>query len=87
MSANTIEHIAWCRMLFHSLKDGGVWGIPRTGVMFQRAGDQLVFSDRLTMQYDSEMPLTKDEFDEQQAREIEDVREHFGAAGIAVVVR
>ena len=30
------EHILqWCRNLTQTLKDGGVWGIPRSGIAFK----------------------------------------------------
>lgn len=30
------EHIlAWCRNLVRTMTDGGVWGIPRSGVVFK----------------------------------------------------
>lgn len=31
----TPEIIAWCENLVRTIKDGGVWGIPRSGTMFR----------------------------------------------------
>lgn len=31
-----LEHVLqWCRTLVHTINDGGVWGIPRSGVVFK----------------------------------------------------
>lgn len=29
------ETLAWCQNLVNSLKHGGIWGIPRSGVVFE----------------------------------------------------
>jgi hypothetical protein len=29
------ETLAWCKNLVRSIKHGGVWGIPRSGVVFE----------------------------------------------------
>jgi len=29
------EDVAWCRQLIRVTKDGGVWGIPRSGTAFR----------------------------------------------------
>ena len=81
----TNDHAVWCRMMFAALKDGGVWGIPRSGVSFRKEGDALVLDPDFTMPYSYEMmPLTEEQFVEQQNGEFETVREHFAAAGIEV---
>ena len=79
---HSMEIKAWCRNMFAALKDGGVWGIPRSGVVFRKEGDALVLAE--SMPYDPAMPLTEDQFREQQDGEFETVREHFAAAGIEV---
>jgi hypothetical protein len=65
----------WCRRLIDELKDGGVWGIPRSGVVFRKTG-----SDRLT--WVGIMPPRKHGY----AREDEyrTTRAKFAAAGITV---
>lgn len=42
------DHSAWCRNLFGSLAEQGVWGVPRSGLTFQRRGDKLVLIKRAT---------------------------------------
>jgi len=76
------EHIEWSRRQFAMLKDGGVWGIPRSGIVFQRQGDELVLIDR--MPHTQEMPVTARELDEQQQADWSVVKAHFEAAGITV---
>lgn len=75
-------HVTWCRSLFDTLNEGGVWGVPRSGLIFRKDGDALVLY--ATMPHDEEMPLTSEELREQQEDEFESVRAHFGAAGVDV---
>jgi hypothetical protein len=81
-TGDPVEHAGWCRQMFASLAEGGVWGIPRSGVVFRKEGDALVLTE--SMPYDESMPLTFAQFTEQQNGEFETVREHFAAAGIEV---
>ena len=38
----------WCLMMFRSLKVGGVWGVPRSGLIFTRTGeDTLALTTRM----------------------------------------
>lgn len=38
----------WCRRTFDSLKVGGVWGVPRSGLIFTRTGeDTLALTDKM----------------------------------------
>lgn len=76
------EHIRWCRQTFDMMAEGGVWGIPRSGLVFQRIGDKLVLKD--AMPWSAEMPITADELEAMQLREFEETKEHFAAAGITV---
>jgi hypothetical protein len=76
-------HIDWSRNHFEMIADGGTWGIPRSGLIFTKRGRTFELTAR--MPHDPAMPITVDELREQQARELADVIEHFGAAGIAVV--
>ena len=76
------QHVRWCRHLFDSLAEGGVWGVPRSGLVFTRRGGELVLTEQ--MPWTAEMPITEAELAEQQADEFDSVKAHFGAAGIAV---
>ena len=77
-------HVAWCRRHFDMLADGGKWGIPRSGLVFQRRGDRLVLIALMPWDPSMEGRITREQLDEQQADEYEQNRRHFEAAGITV---
>ena len=76
-------HAEWSRNLFKSLRDGGSWGVPRSGMIFRKIGSELHLM--LRMPHDPAMPCTADELKEQQDGEFASVQRTFRAAGIAVV--
>lgn len=76
------EHVEWCKTMFAMLDDGGMWGIPRSGLIFRKRGAELVLTS--SMPYDPAMPITEAQFIEQQAHEFDSVQRHFAAAGISV---
>ena len=76
------NHVEWSRRHFATMKDGGVWGVPRSGLIFQRQGGELVLIDR--MPHTEEMPVTPEQLAEQQRSDIAVITAHFGAAGIVV---
>ena len=57
-------HVEWSRRQFAMMKDQGVWGIPRSGLIFQRQGDELVLINR--MPHEEGMPVTPEQLTEQQ---------------------
>ena len=75
-------HVEWSRRHFATMKDGGVWGVPRSGLIFQRRDGELVLIDR--MPHTEEMPVTPEQLAEQQRSDIAVITAHFGAAGIVV---
>jgi hypothetical protein len=75
-------HVEWSRRQFAILKDGGVWGIPRSGMIFQRQGEELVLIDQ--MPWVDDMPITKEQLARQQQGDWDVVKAHFEAAGIPV---
>lgn len=75
-------HVDWCRNLFDRLAQGGVWGIPRSGLIFEKRGHDLVLTSQ--MPHIKEMPITPEQLAEQQESEYENVKRHFGLAGITV---
>ena len=79
----TVEMINWSRMHFASMKDGGTWAVPRSGMIFQKKGNTLILTAR--MPHDPSMAITVDELDEQQHREYANIKRHFEAAGITVI--
>lgn len=58
----------WCRWLFDSLRDGGEWIVPRSGLIFRKA----------------EQPREFVLVDGDDADDFESIREHFEHAGISV---
>jgi hypothetical protein len=71
------------------MRDGGVWGVPRSGLMFQRRGDTLV--NTMRMPFMPEMadpskncPHTAAELEALQEQDFQQHVEHFAAAGITV---
>lgn len=75
-------HVEWCKNTFAMMAEGGIWGIPRSGLIFTRRGDELVLTS--SMPYDPAMPITEEQLLAQQAKEFDSVQQHFGAAGITV---
>jgi hypothetical protein len=77
------HHVRWCKRLFDGLKDGAIWGVPRSGMIFRRHGDKLVWEEQ--MPHMADMPISATQLEEQQEREFESISAHFGAAGIKVL--
>jgi len=78
------EHIAWCRQTFDMIKDGGIWGIPRSGLIFKKTGPaQLTLVDQ--MPWSKDMPISQAQLLMQQNSEFVDTVRYFGAAGIEVI--
>lgn len=75
-------HIEWSRWHFNMMKDGGTWGVPRSGLLYVKRGNHLVLTTR--MPYDPAMPITKKQLDKQQRADIKIIKQHFEAAGIVV---
>jgi hypothetical protein len=74
----------WCRNVWQMLNDGGVWGVPRSGLMYRKdeAAMQLVLYAR--MPHDPEMPMTAAQLREQQDSDHEANREQFAVIGVTV---
>jgi hypothetical protein len=76
------DHIAWCRNMFSMLAEGGMWAVPRSGLIFNRVGEELILATEMPWQAD--LSGTPQDWADFQADEFESIREHFGAAGITV---
>jgi hypothetical protein len=72
----------WSKMMFVSLHEGGVWGVPRSGLIFQKARNKLVLID--LMPHDEGMPITADELLVQQWEDFKQIREEFAKADVRV---
>lgn len=42
------DNIGWSRTIFAALKDGGVWAVPRSGLIFRKEGTGLVLQAKLS---------------------------------------
>ena len=79
------EHVAWCRNTFEMIRVGGVWGIPRSGLIFTRTDETtLTLTARMPWMPEMEGTVTAEQLTEQQREEYEINRLHFTAAGVTV---
>ena len=79
------EHVAWCRAQVDMIRIGGVWGIPRSGLVFTRTGpDELTLTARMPWMTEMEGTVTREQLLEQQQEEYEETRRHMEAAGVTV---
>jgi hypothetical protein len=76
--------VDWCRVLWDSLRDRGVWGIPRSGLVFQKFEAEREFRVIARMPHEEGMPLSASELREQQQTEIEGNRARFTEFGVQV---
>ena len=70
------RNIAWCRNLWQSLKVGGVWGVPRSGLMFRKTAKGFDLSDIAR-------PVSRS-FKIYQRQDFECNVKHFALAGLEV---
>ena len=75
-------HVEWSHDHFRMMKDGSTWAIPRSGLIFQKRGKELMLTAR--MPHDPAMPITATQLDEQQHSDFVVIKRHFEAAGIKV---
>jgi len=76
------EYVAWCRQHFALLAEGGVWAVPRSGLVFRREGDKLVLCEQ--MPHAEGMQLSVEELLAYQEEDFNLIRQHFRRAGIEV---
>ena len=74
--------IAWSAQHFAMMADGGVWGIPRSGLIFTKRGRKLVLTNRMPWQ--EGMSITPEQLREQQDSDYNGIAARFRAAGITV---
>lgn len=75
--------VLWSKAMFAQLAEGGVWGVPRSGLLFQKRDDKLVLID--AMPHMEGMPISDEELREQQKSDFENIRDVFKQAGIEVI--
>ena len=72
----------WSRNLYNAMKEGGTWGVPRSGLIFQKQKGKLVCTIRMPQM--AEMPLSAEQLKQQQDSDVKVIRESFAAIGIIV---
>jgi hypothetical protein len=77
------DHVAWSRDQYDIIRVGGVWGVPRSGLMFTKRDGWLELTAR--MPYSPLMPLTAEQLREQQQNDFDIIQRYFAAAGIPVI--
>ena len=84
--------LAWCRSLFESLNERGIWGVPRSGLIFEKRGGSLVlvkwmpWMDELAeaAAAGDDVPADAAALRAYQDADYELIRSRFEAAGISV---
>lgn len=80
------EHVAWCRNQIDMLKLGGIWAIPRSGLVFTKTGaDEFTLTARMPWMPEMEEVITAEQLAEQQQDEYELNRRYFAAAGVTMI--
>lgn len=83
----------WCRNLFATIRPGGVWGVPRSGLIFTRTDDhtltltaQMPWSEELAeaVAEGKDVPPDEEALQAYQRSDYECIRRHFAEAGITV---
>ena len=77
------ENLQWCQNLFASLADDGVWGVPRSGLVFKKQGKALVLIEQ--MPFIEGMPLSPPELVKYQDGDFTCIQRTFAEAGIPVI--
>lgn len=75
----------WAKNMFELLAEWGTWGIPRSGLIFQKRGEQLVLVNRMPWMPEMGDEITEHELRLQQDREFDENRKWFGEAGIPII--
>lgn len=77
------KHIAWSRGIFDGLRpDGGVWAVPRSGLIFTRRGESLILTARLP--WSSSMSIPQADLEALQSGDYDAIALHMLAAGVPV---
>lgn len=86
------EHIEWCKRHHASIRDGGSWGVPRSGLVFKKTvtGFELVdvmpYTDDLAFgaSIDKDVPQSAEALLEWQREDFACIQRHNKAAGLEI---
>ena len=72
----------WCQGLWDSIADGGVWAVPRSGIVLKKdeAAKRMTLSER--MPWVPEMPGTPEDLRLYQDADFESVAKRFALIGV-----
>jgi hypothetical protein len=77
--------LIWSKGLWDSIADGGVWAVPRSGLVFRKDADRKRFVLSERMPWSAEMPRTAEELIAYQDDDFETIAARFALIGVAVV--
>ena len=79
------SHAQWCRMVVRMLKPGGQWGVPRSGLVFTKTGeDELTLTERLDFISGVE-DITPADVAFWQQGDFETISFYMGQAGVTIL--
>ncbi len=76
------RHVQWSATQFALLSEGGIWAVPRSGLIFTRRGMTLTLT--ALMPHDPAMPINERQLLEQQHSDFELISRYFRAAGVTM---
>jgi hypothetical protein len=72
----------WASSMWAMLNEGGIWAVPRSGLVFRKQGTLFILHDR--MPWIPEMPWPEREWAEIQRDDIEGIAAMFASIGVTV---
>lgn len=83
---------AWCRQHFAMMREGGIWGVPRSGLVFVKRAGELVLTGRMPWSDELataakagwDVPADAASLREFQDEDLAGIRERFGRVGVEV---
>lgn len=89
------SHLDWCRGIWAMISDGGVWAVPRSGLVFRKDEQARTWTLVERMPWLEEMgeaarsgadvPPTAEDLRIYQDEDIEAIRQRFASIGIEVL--
>jgi hypothetical protein len=76
------SYVAWSKHLFSTIKEGGTWAVPRSGLIFKKSSGSFILTNR--MPWESGMSVGFKEFDNYQKEDYRLIAKHMKEAGIPV---
>lgn len=75
------SYVEWSRQHFRSMKIGGVWAVPRSGLVFTRTGETTLALTEV-MPHVADMPMTPRELFDYQAGDFQAIQGYMKLAGV-----